>query len=165
MLLHVIVLLIILLIYNLINEQDCIIIELRIKIDKFLLHLKNKYSNSVDLEKKEVVKNILKRYYGLYKGNSTYVVNKKKIKICISESSSINILMYGIIHELSHIGYTEKRGEDDHCEMFWRIYKFLLIEALSIDLIFKSDFQKNNATLCGEVIDYNILYDDTFKSI
>jgi hypothetical protein len=165
MLIHIILLIIIILIYFLINGPDCVIVDLRIKTRVFLSHLKKKYENTNDFEKKEVVKNILKKYGGLCEGDSTYVRNKKKIKICISESGGMNILMYGIIHELAHIGYVEKRGEDDHCEMFWRIYKFLLTEALSIGLIFKTNFQKKNAVLCGEIVDYNVLYDPMLKSI
>ncbi len=66
-----------------------------------------------------------------------------------------NTLTYVALHELAHIA-TESVG---HTDEFWENFKFLLIEANSINIYTPVDYKNKPARYCGMDIKDNPYYD------
>jgi len=93
-------------------------------------------------------------------GYTSYSVNKgERLILCIrqkdAEDSFVdkNVIMYVAIHEISHLA-TESIGHD---QAFWDNFKFILQEAVSIDLYKKIDFANNPTPYCGLKISNSII--------
>lgn len=93
-------------------------------------------------------------------GYTSYSVNKgERIVLCIrqkdAEDSFVdrNTIMYVICHEIGHLA-TASIGHDQE---FWDNFKFILNEAINIDLYTKIDFAKSPAKYCGISITSSIL--------
>lgn len=82
---------------------------------------------------------------------TSYSVNKgEQLVICLrslktNELHDINIIMYVVIHELSHIACPEY----GHTELFKEIFAYLLRNAISINIYNRIDFYKNPEDYCG----------------
>ena len=86
---------------------------------------------------------------------TSYSVNKgEKIVFCIRSKDKkeklvdINTMMFVAIHELAHV-MTKSIG---HTEEFWDNMRFLLKEAIDINLYKKQDFRKKPVPYCGTKI-------------
>jgi len=77
--------------------------------------------------------------------------NKNNNEALIDE----NTLTFVAIHELGHI-MTESIG---HNEEFWNNFKFLLDNAVKINLYTPIDYKKNPQPYCGMDINDNPYYD------
>jgi hypothetical protein len=97
-------------IYECYAEDDPMIINLKTEIDNFLL-LNN--FNEEELQKLKKAFQMIK----IYRGDKSYTINKQKIYLCLKDENGNyydkNMLMYVLLHELSHcvcdeIGHTEK---------------------------------------------------------
>lgn len=91
-------------------------------------------------------------------GYTSYSVNKgEKIILCIRQKDnsfvSQNVLMYVAIHELAHL-MTEEVG---HTDTFWDNFKFLLEEAIKINLYVKVDFNNAPKDYCGIKITTSVI--------
>lgn len=82
---------------------------------------------------------------------TSYSVNKgEQLVICLrslktNELHDINIIMYVVIHELSHIACPEY----GHTELFKEIFAYLLRNAISINIYNRIDFYNNPEDYCG----------------
>ena len=66
----------------------------------------------------------------IYKGNKSYIIDKKKIYLCLKDENkqyyNTNYLVYVLLHELAH--YLNK-DEVGHTENFHKIFEELLSKA------------------------------------
>ena len=71
----------------------------------------------------------------IYKGNKSYIIDKKKIYLCLKDENkqyyNTNYLVYVLLHELAH--YLNK-DEVGHTENFHKIFEELLSKAGSIGI-------------------------------
>lgn len=87
---------------------------------------------------------------GLEHGYTSYSVNKgEKLVLCIRQTDnsfvSPNVLLYVSIHELAHL-MTKNVG---HTSDFWKNFKWLLNEAISIGAYERIDYRKRPQKYCG----------------
>ena len=106
---------------------------------------------------KKKILNLIIQESGLYDKNNTYSINKgEKIVICLRNKITLeiydsNLLVYVIIHEISHIGCPEV----GHSALFYQINKYLLIKAIKFNLYKYENY--NNIIYCGIDITSSIL--------
>lgn len=122
-------------------------------------HMMAKYPSNDD------VKRLYKNYSqdsisegSVESGYTSYSVNKgEKLILCIRQKNKSfvqhNVIMYVAIHELAHI-MTKEIG---HTPTFWENFKFLLNEAISINLYRKVDFNNKPHEYCGIHITNSII--------
>lgn len=131
------------------------------KIKKLLNHMKKKEPDNEDiirLIENYSVDNISE---GTEENNYTsYSVNKgEKIVFCLRQRDGTdhfvdeNVLMYVATHELGHL-MTKEIG---HTETFWKNFKYLLGEAVEIEVYTKVNFAENPTEYCGINIKSSII--------
>lgn len=108
-------------------------------------------------------------------GDKTYTLNFKRIAICIRHKNwsfyDFNTLMFVFLHELAHTGthpkYLINNGRrDNHPPMFWRVFKFILREAVEFGVIVPIRYStENSVDYCGIPIQNNPLFDDTIRDL
>ena len=151
------------LVQNIYNKKEAanILARLNIKITKLINHLRNNHQSKDGvnrLDKNYTVNNISE---GSSESNYTsYSVNKgEKIVFCLRQKYDVNefvnenVLMYVATHELSHL-MTKEIG---HTELFWKNFKFLLEEAIKINVYTKQDFENHPQDYCGLNIKYSVV--------
>lgn len=86
---------------------------------------------------------------------TSYSINKgEKIVFCLRSRDkdnklvNINTMMFVAIHELAHL-MTKEVG---HTKTFWDNMRYLLKQAIKLDLYTKQDFNKNPENYCGTKI-------------
>lgn len=90
---------------------------------------------------------------------TSYTVNKGDvIAICLRsritrELHDINLIMYVVLHELSHVACPEI----DHTDLFKKIFVFYLQIASMLDIYNHVDYQINPKEYCGITIRENLL--------
>lgn len=95
--------------------------------------------------------------------HTSYTINKgKEISLCIrsaknAELHDINLIMYVVLHELSHVACPEK----NHTDLFKKIFSFYLQIATKIGIYEPTNYQKNPTEYCGIVLDENLYYKNT----
>lgn len=102
-------------------------------------------------------------------GDKTFTLNFRRIAICLRRKNwqfyDSNTLMFVFLHEISHTGthprYLMVDGRrDNHPPMFWRVFKFILTQAVELGIIAPIDYnEKNYVTYCGIDIQNNPLFD------
>jgi hypothetical protein len=93
-------------------------------------------------------------------GNYTsYTVNKgDEIALCLRSKKThdfhdINLIMYVVLHELSHVACPEL----NHTDLFKKIFIFFLETAVDLKIYQKFDYQSNPQEYCGLIISENLL--------
>lgn len=91
-------------------------------------------------------------------GYTSYSVNKgEKIIICIRQKNQTfvekNTILYVAIHELGHL----MTPEIGHTASFWKNFKFLLNEAVSIGIYKKTDYAEAPEDYCGIKITNSVI--------
>jgi predicted metal-dependent hydrolase len=90
---------------------------------------------------------------------TSYSVNKgEELSICLvskktGEYHDLNLLMYVVIHEMAHFACPEI----GHGLLFQKIFKFLIEEAININIYIKEDYQKNPVEYCGMILNSSIV--------
>jgi predicted metal-dependent hydrolase len=90
---------------------------------------------------------------------TSYTVNKgEKIVFCLRSKildtiHNMNTLMYVVIHELAHVGCPEY----GHTPLFKKIFKFLLVQGISINIYHPIDYRINPKNYCGMIINEYLL--------
>jgi len=90
---------------------------------------------------------------------TSYSVNKgEEIVFCLrckktKELHSLNLLMYVAIHELAHTACPEI----GHPPLFNKIFKFLLEHAVSLEIYYYENYNRNPVDYCGMTLYTNIL--------
>ncbi len=108
-------------------------------------------------------------------GDKAFTFNFKRIAICLRKKDwsfyDFNTLMFVFLHEVAHTGthprYLTSNGKrDNHPPMFWRIFKFLLKEAVENNTITPINYtDENYIVYCGIPIKSNPLFDNTIKDL
>ena len=124
-----------------------------IKLQKLCDYCKNTYPNNKDI--KRMINNFNPDKISETGRNSKYTsysVNKgEKIVLCLRSKDSKeklideNTLSFVAIHELAHL-MTKSIG---HTPEFWKNFKFLLQNAVKINLYKNEDYSKNPKPYCG----------------
>lgn len=145
---------------------------------KLLRFMRQKYLYNREGNKytRDIVIRMLKRYdpeslienvpYSI--SNTSYVKNKgDEFAVCLFSSNDeierIHTLDFVVLHELSHLS-TELI--DNHDNVFWRHFKFLLANAQEAGLHEPTDYSKYPVKYCGMLdISYNPYFDSTLQPI
>jgi hypothetical protein len=98
--------------------------------------------------------------YNLSKGEAIYMCMRKKDNP--TELESDNLLMFVILHEISH---TILKDDWGHSAKFWQIFKWLLTQAIEANVYVYEDFAKNPQNFCGLNITYTPLDDASLPII
>ena len=120
------------------NSKDPVLLRLKNKL-AFFFDARNADSTPWRIEKlqrhKEKNENVMD-FVKLYKDDSSYCINKKKIYLCMTHKNNPskyyddNQLMYVLAHELSHV-LCPSIG---HTEEFYEIFRILLSEFEKVNL-------------------------------
>ena len=131
------------------------------KISKLLEHLQKKDENNEDYKRLLQNYNVNNISEGTENENYTsYSVNKgEQIVFCLRSRDDKkqfvdeNVLMYVATHELGHL-MTKEIG---HTTTFWDNFKFLLQEAVNINVYTFVDYSENPIDYCGINIKSSII--------
>ena len=133
------------------------------KMTKLVNHLKEKYPKRSNV--KRLVKNYNPRTIKETLPTSEYTAyseNKgEKIAFCLNTKKNnntlidLNTLTYVAIHEMGHVA-SETIGHNDE---FWNNFKFLLEEAVLINIYKPVDYKNESVTYCGMELTDNPYYD------
>lgn len=93
-------------------------------------------------------------------GYTSYSVNKgEKIVLCLRQKDDlksfvdINTVNYVNLHECCHLAC----ADTGHSENYWKIFKFVLTEAVNLGIYKKVDYAKNPQKYCGIKITSSVL--------
>ena len=103
-------------------------------------------------------------------GSTSYTENKgEKLVLClrnkipdkdgIYEFHDINLIMFVVLHELTHV-MNDRWG---HLSQFWQLFRVVLRNAVECGIYQPVDYRNNNKDYCGMKITYNPLYDNEMK--
>jgi hypothetical protein len=133
------------------------------KCEKLVKYLKQNYPNDTSVErlyknfdKSKVVETLPTSELKAYSENKG-----EKLAFCLNKNDSgsklidENTLMFVALHELSHL-MTETIGHD---QTFWTNFKFLIQNAVKINIYKPVDYKNNNENYCGLEITDNPYYD------
>lgn len=91
---------------------------------------------------------------------TSYSVNKgEQIIFCLRSRNNkdklhdINLLMYVVLHEMSHVACPEY----DHTPLFKEIFAFIATVATELQLYDKIDFSVDNQEYCGMILNESII--------
>lgn len=133
------------------------------RLDKLVSHLTNKYENNetVNRLKKNFSSTKIKETLPTSK-YTAYSENKgEKIAFCVKKTKGkdnlidLNTLMFVAIHEMGHIA-TKEVG---HTETFWKNFKFLLKESVSIGIYKPVNYGEKPVKYCSMELNDNPLFD------
>ena len=143
------------------KEAANLLAKIRSNLDKLVYHLKETYPD------KEATKNISDNFKSdnISEGAehakyTSYSINKgEKIVLCIRSKDSkkelvdLNTMMFVALHELAHIATTSI----GHTEEFWDNFKWILKEAIKMNIYKYQDFNSSPKGYCGIEITDNPL--------
>jgi predicted metal-dependent hydrolase len=90
---------------------------------------------------------------------TSYSVNKgEELSICLKSKSTgylhrINLLMYVVIHEMAHFACPDV----GHGDLFKKIFRQFIQEAININIYKKEDFEANPVEYCGMILSSSIV--------
>jgi hypothetical protein len=105
------------------------------------------------------INGVIFRESSAYSPYTSYTVNKgDEMVLCIRSKRTnkihdYNILIYVAIHELGHIACPEI----GHTKLFFKINRFLLKQAIKLNIYTYDNYNVNNKSYCGMNIGNNIL--------
>jgi hypothetical protein len=130
----------------------------RTATEKVVLSIIRNYNPDVFYENDPAVSN-----------ETAYTINKgRAMYFCIRDKENqysfcdFDMLLFAMLHEVSHIGNHDGWG---HQEQFWRIFKFILQEAVEAGVYKPVDYSRFPKNYCGLDVAYNPLFDGGLKSI
>ena len=91
--------------------------------------------------------------------NTSYSVNKgEEVSFCLKSKKNgnihnINLLMYVAIHEMAHFACPEI----GHTDLFKKIFKFFIKQAIKLGIYNKIDFPNNPTEYCGMTLRSSIV--------
>ena len=140
------------------KESADLLAQINLKVIEFLRAMKIAY-----LGKGEYLSNVTENLLKFYnqdnlkqatakKDSTSFTINKGSILgMCLANGTQFinqNVLMYVVIHELTHIGIQDV----DHTDTFWDTFKMLLDFAISKGIYTFVDYSKNPVNFCGLMI-------------
>ena len=123
--------------------------ETYIEYIKYIDILHNKYKNIVYVESSQ---DSIYTSYSVNKGEQ--IVFCLRSKISNNEIHNLNLIMYVVLHEISHVACPVY---DNHGPLFQKIFGFLTKQAIELGLYSKIDFVKNPVEYCGLNINKSII--------
>jgi hypothetical protein len=90
---------------------------------------------------------------------TSFSVNKgEEVAFCLKSKKDgklheINLLIYVAIHEMGHMACPEI----GHGELFKKIFKFLTLRAMEMELYVKEDYNQNPVEYCGMILSSSIV--------
>jgi hypothetical protein len=118
---------------------------------QYELYINNLYDKFKNIKIVENDDDILYTSYSINKGDELVLcLRSKYIKGHIHD---INLLMYVVLHEISHIACPEY----GHTELFKEIFLYITTISININLYKRIDFSKNNKEYCGMMITDSII--------
>jgi len=137
--------------------------ETTMKLKDLVRHLKKEYPNRNNIKRlvenfrpHKIVETLPTSQYTAYSENKG-----EKIAFCLNTKKGgndlidKNTLTFVALHELSHVA-TKSVG---HTEEFWNNFKFIIEEAVKINIYNPVDYKKNPKSYCGMTINDNPYYD------
>ena len=134
-------------------EAANILAQIRRNLEKIIESMKNKYPNDVSvlrMNKNFRPDNLSES--GKSNQYTSYSVNKgEKIVFCIRQKDEnetfvdMNTIMFVSIHELAHV-MSKSVG---HTEEFWKNFKLLLEESITLGVYKKENYSNNPKAYCG----------------
>lgn len=135
------------------QEAANLLAKIRSNLEKLVYSLKETYPD------KEATKNIAKNFHSdkISEGAehakyTSYSINKgEKIVLCIrskdkkKELVDLNTMMFVSLHELAHIATTSV----GHTQEFWDNFKWILKEAVKMNIYTYQDFNNSPKGYCG----------------
>jgi hypothetical protein len=100
-------------------------------------------------------------------GDTSFVIDKGDVfAMCLRDPKNnnklddrYNNLTFVLIHEMAHLAHSGW----GHPVEFWEMFRFLLKEAVSINIYQSADYKSAGSPYCGIVVSYSPLYDTTLK--
>lgn len=151
------------------KESVNVLSEINKRIEKLIEHLDINYKNGdnyyfIKKLKKNYTHNVLSEA-AIDSRYTTYTINKEEMHICLRTRDNnehiydINLLMYVVLHELAHLCNYDKNGYaiQGHGEEFRKIFKFLVTEAIKINIYIYENYNEIPKEYCGVVISTNII--------
>jgi len=147
-----------------------------------LVHLENKYGNNkiykynkFDKNRQDYISNAVGRLRKNYRPfniqeniptflnkDTSYTINKGEVfSLCLryvdkkEKFHDFNTIMFVALHEFSHL-FTKSYG---HNTEFWTNFKFILYEAVDLNLYTPVNYRLHPAKYCGITINYCPMYD------
>jgi hypothetical protein len=121
------------------------------KSDEFSPYIKvlqNKFNNALITEN---INDAMYTSYSVNKGDQlVFCVRSRKEK---GKKHDINLMMYVVLHEISHIACPDY-GHDD---LFKKIFKYITQSAIDINIYSPIDFKNYNKEYCGMYITDSIV--------
>lgn len=184
--------------YNVLEHMDNkefsaeLLSKIDTSINKLIDHMWKKFDKetieSLQEEKKDIIKQILRRLKDTYSHGSlrenypekrkvdvSYNLNKgHTIALCLRDYDSpeifheYNEILFVALHELAHsLNCNEKTimcGDSyGHDDMFWYIFRILLEESLEAGIYLKKNYKKNPVNYCSMDISYSPLFDKSLQ--
>ena len=149
---------------NLDNKQEIAdtLAQIKLNIKYLLKYLKEKNNE----EYKEYIKNLENNINSVdilenidEYNYTSYSVNKgEELVLCVKNQKTkkiydINLIMYVVLHEISHIMCPEY----GHGKLFKKIFNYITNEAINCGIYKDIDFENNPKEYCGLIIQSNIL--------
>jgi len=164
--------------YDVLNRKDKQVAsnklaKLNNKIIELLRGLKNKYKTNLEENNNSYVFNILNNFKPdkIIETDPNNVMNLTSytysdgsvISFCVREKDysfvDDDILTFVMIHEIAHQAKVVK----DHGDEFWKIFKFLLINAEEFGIIKNINFAKYPVYYVGIKVDYSPYFDENIN--
>ncbi len=138
-------------------------------LERLILYVNSKYPSSsmyrlfIDRMMRGYRSEAIQETHPLKPGETSYVVGNGDIfSLCIRhieggnyEYHDINTLMFVSIHELSHIG----ADDISHEEIFWKVFRWLLLNASEAGVYNPVDYKHNPVMYCNKIeINYSPLF-------
>jgi len=121
------------------------------KYDKYIKRLNEKLKNTIFSES---LHNSKYTSYSVNKGEElVFCLRSKKD----NKFHDANLLMYVVVHEISHIACPEYNDEDPHTPLFKELFKYLLLTSIELGMYRKIDFKNNPVEYCGMLITDSIV--------
>ena len=114
----------------------------------YIENLNNKIEHSIIVESGE---NAVYTSYSINKGDQIVFCLRSRQET--DKLHDINLLMYVVLHEMSHVACPEY----GHTDLFKKIFNFLTLRAMELNLYSKISFNTNPVEYCGLKITESIV--------
>jgi hypothetical protein len=111
--------------------------------------------------------NVRENVPSVFNKDTSYTINKGDVfSLCLRFVSDkdnfhdFNTIMFVALHELSHL-FSETYG---HNKEFWTNFKFILQQAIGINVYTPLNYKYNKTPYCGIMITYNPFYDTQLEN-
>lgn len=140
-----------------------ILAQIKINVNKLIDHMlanpDPKYISYINILKRkfnnvlitENINDALYTSYSLNKGDQLVFCLRSRKNV--DEMHDINLLMYVVLHEISHIACPEYQ----HTDLFKEIFRYITKNAIDINVYKPIDFKNYNKEYCGMMITDSIV--------